>query len=183
MGQAQINVRTRACSRTSIARTKQAALTHNVRGKELTGYIWVRFIVKVNHISQIIILYFRLAEQISGYMTVDQYIVSTLSTRVQDYNRSEQKRVPLVSLPLVLRTVLQSVMAFCQSFSLMSANKYPLALSNKTASEMKNNLGISSDFVTTLMKFFNHFGMISWCVLIGRIGRHTCIYMHSHASL
>ena len=37
MGQAQINVRTRACSRTSIARTKQAALTHNVRGKELTG--------------------------------------------------------------------------------------------------------------------------------------------------
>ena len=35
MGQAQINVRTRACSRTSIARTKQAALTHNVRGKEI----------------------------------------------------------------------------------------------------------------------------------------------------
>ena len=35
MGQAQINVRTRACSRTSIARTKQAALTHNVRGKRL----------------------------------------------------------------------------------------------------------------------------------------------------
>ena len=37
MGQAQINVRIRACSRTSIARTKQAALTHNVRGKELRG--------------------------------------------------------------------------------------------------------------------------------------------------
>ena len=36
MGQAQINVRTRACSRTFIARTKQAALTHHVRGKELT---------------------------------------------------------------------------------------------------------------------------------------------------
>ena len=36
MGQAQINVRIRACSRTSIARTKQAALTHNVRGKEIT---------------------------------------------------------------------------------------------------------------------------------------------------
>ena len=35
MGQAQINVRIRACSRTSIARTKQAALTHNVRGKEI----------------------------------------------------------------------------------------------------------------------------------------------------
>ena len=34
MGQAQLNVRTRACSRTFIARTKQAALTH-VRGKEL----------------------------------------------------------------------------------------------------------------------------------------------------
>ena len=39
MGQAQINVRTRACSRTSIARTKQAALTHNVRGKELNTKI------------------------------------------------------------------------------------------------------------------------------------------------
>ena len=37
MGQAQINVRTRACSRTSIARTRQAALTHNVRGKELNA--------------------------------------------------------------------------------------------------------------------------------------------------
>ena len=37
MGQAQINVRTRACSRTSIARTRQAALTHNVRGKELNS--------------------------------------------------------------------------------------------------------------------------------------------------
>ena len=37
MGQAQINVRTRACSRTSIASTKQAALTHNVRGKELNS--------------------------------------------------------------------------------------------------------------------------------------------------
>ena len=35
MEQAQINVRTRACSRTFIARTKQAALTHNVRGKRL----------------------------------------------------------------------------------------------------------------------------------------------------
>ena len=35
MGQAQINVRTRACSGTFIARTKQVALTHNVRGKEL----------------------------------------------------------------------------------------------------------------------------------------------------
>ena len=35
MGQAQINVRTRACSGTFIVRTKQAALTHNVRGKEL----------------------------------------------------------------------------------------------------------------------------------------------------
>ena len=35
MGQAQINVRIRACSGTFIARTKQAALTHNVRGKEL----------------------------------------------------------------------------------------------------------------------------------------------------
>ena len=39
MGQAQINVRTRACSRTSIARTKQAALTHSVRGKRLISSI------------------------------------------------------------------------------------------------------------------------------------------------
>ena len=38
MRQAQINVRTRACSRTSIARTEQAALTHNVRGKELNNF-------------------------------------------------------------------------------------------------------------------------------------------------
>ena len=35
MGQAQINVRTRACSGIFIARTKQAALTHNIRGKRL----------------------------------------------------------------------------------------------------------------------------------------------------
>ena len=42
MGQAQINVRTRACSRTSIARTKQVALTHNVRGKELNCPIVIR---------------------------------------------------------------------------------------------------------------------------------------------
>ena len=41
MGQAQINVRTRACSRTSFARTKQAALTHNVRGKELNKYYYI----------------------------------------------------------------------------------------------------------------------------------------------
>ena len=41
MGQAQINVRTRACSRTSIARTKQTALTHSVRGKRLKKN-WLR---------------------------------------------------------------------------------------------------------------------------------------------
>ena len=35
MGQAQINVRTQACSGTFIAKTKQAALTHNVRGERL----------------------------------------------------------------------------------------------------------------------------------------------------
>ena len=38
MGQAQINVRTWACSGTFIARTKQAALTHNVRGKRLISW-------------------------------------------------------------------------------------------------------------------------------------------------
>ena len=49
MGQAQINVRTRACSRTSIARTRQAALTHNVRGKELTHWILDIFSATVSH--------------------------------------------------------------------------------------------------------------------------------------
>ena len=44
MGQAQINVRTRACSRTSIARTKQAALTHNVRRKELNNLFKFKYI-------------------------------------------------------------------------------------------------------------------------------------------
>ena len=39
MGQAQINVKTRACSWTFIARTKQVALTHNVRGKELSSNV------------------------------------------------------------------------------------------------------------------------------------------------
>ena len=46
MGQAQINVRTRACSRTSIARTKQAALTHNVRGKRLIRLLLMYFYMK-----------------------------------------------------------------------------------------------------------------------------------------
>ena len=50
MGQAQINVRTRACSRTSIARTKQAALTHNVRGKELTKKVVVAASTYQNHL-------------------------------------------------------------------------------------------------------------------------------------
>ena len=40
MGQAQINVRTWACSGTFIARTKQVALTHNVRGKELNSLLF-----------------------------------------------------------------------------------------------------------------------------------------------
>ena len=44
MGQAQINVRTRACSGTFIARTKQAALTHNVRGKRLIIHLETLFI-------------------------------------------------------------------------------------------------------------------------------------------
>ena len=51
MGQAQINVRTRACSRTSIARTKQAALTHNVRGKELSNNACIWFIMNIKHVS------------------------------------------------------------------------------------------------------------------------------------
>ena len=48
MGQAQINVRTRACSGTFIARTKQAALTHNVRGKELIIKV-IRNIISLLH--------------------------------------------------------------------------------------------------------------------------------------
>ena len=50
MGQAQINVRTRACSGTFIARTKQAALTHNVRGKELTLLACTQSVDKLFHI-------------------------------------------------------------------------------------------------------------------------------------
>ena len=45
MGQAQINVRARACSGTFIARTKQAALTHNVRGKELRTSVLNPFLI------------------------------------------------------------------------------------------------------------------------------------------
>ena len=48
MGQAQINVRTRACSRTSIARTKQAVLTHNVMGKELNFPLFLRISSQTN---------------------------------------------------------------------------------------------------------------------------------------
>ena len=51
MGQAQINVRTRACSRTSIARTRQAALTHNVRGKELNNQVICFWKVAVIHVE------------------------------------------------------------------------------------------------------------------------------------
>ena len=50
MRQAQINVRTRACSRTSIARTKQAALTHNVRGKELILFFIIIFFINLSNI-------------------------------------------------------------------------------------------------------------------------------------
>ena len=56
MRQAQINVRTRACSRTSIARTKQAALTHNVRGKELNACGYATVAVENNTAGQSIIL-------------------------------------------------------------------------------------------------------------------------------
>ena len=51
MGQAQINVRIRACSRTSIARTKQAALTHNVRGKELSKTKLSKWEKEINSIT------------------------------------------------------------------------------------------------------------------------------------
>ena len=53
MGQAQINVRTRACSGTFIARTKQAALTHNVRGKRLRNYHMPIFIFISQVVSEI----------------------------------------------------------------------------------------------------------------------------------
>ena len=52
MGQAQINVRTRACSGTFIARTKQAALTHNVRGKRLTDNQSLVLLIVVIHSAE-----------------------------------------------------------------------------------------------------------------------------------
>ena len=42
----KINVRTRACSGTFIARTKQAALTRNVRGKRLKDSLLLRDMTK-----------------------------------------------------------------------------------------------------------------------------------------
>ena len=41
LGHAQINVRTRACSMTFIVRSKQAALTHDISGKEIIMVIRV----------------------------------------------------------------------------------------------------------------------------------------------
>ena len=59
MGQAQINARTRACSRTSIARTKQAALTHSVRGKRLnsrekTGLVCYYSVIMMSPLSEVL---------------------------------------------------------------------------------------------------------------------------------
>ena len=56
MGQAQINVRTRACSGTFIARTKQAALTHNVRGKRLIKSHEKIFTTKTTHLIVAVLL-------------------------------------------------------------------------------------------------------------------------------
>ena len=53
MGQAQINVRTRACSRTSIARTRQAALTHNVRGKELREHRSLKPVFAISYLREL----------------------------------------------------------------------------------------------------------------------------------
>ena len=68
MGQAQINVRTRACSGTFIARTKQAALTHNVRGKRLNTD-W--FIITVPDPCVTMCVLSR-GHTLSGYCTFDR---------------------------------------------------------------------------------------------------------------
>ena len=57
MGQAQINVRTRACSGTFIARTKQAALTHNVRGKRLIRVHAMLLIIGLHMLLYLLYLY------------------------------------------------------------------------------------------------------------------------------
>ena len=46
MGHAQMNVRTRACSRTFIVRSTQAALTLNIRGKELNTITFWKYDVQ-----------------------------------------------------------------------------------------------------------------------------------------
>ena len=69
MGQAQINVRTRACSRTSIARTRQAALTHNVRGKELS--IMVACIISVGAVLIRLFMYLNVNGSIAKLLIPD----------------------------------------------------------------------------------------------------------------
>ena len=56
MGHAQINVRTRACSRTFIVRSKQAALTHNISGKEIIMVIRVFVARNVKMICSVIVV-------------------------------------------------------------------------------------------------------------------------------
>ena len=70
MRQAQINVRTRARSRTSIARTKQAALTHNVRGKELIKSMVETHLSKNIHIDCHISKLLISTTVLHGYLTV-----------------------------------------------------------------------------------------------------------------
>ena len=67
MGQAQINVRTRACSGTFIARTKQAALTHNVRGERLTRDLII---------SQTLILVHRVKYRTSAITLFTQSVIN-----------------------------------------------------------------------------------------------------------
>ena len=69
MGQAQINVRTRACRlRTSIARTKQAALTPNVRGKEL-----IQITIQYTDVQSCLTIYQRILPIGLGLIFVKDY--------------------------------------------------------------------------------------------------------------
>ena len=112
MGQAQINVRTRACSRTSIARTKQAALTHNVRGKELMMVkTWLqsnlpqgRLVSKVSIISVYVTLQALLAEQEMGSstttgQTLTEQILQVMETILQEASEQppDQYKVRILS--------------------------------------------------------------------------------------
>ena len=93
MGQAQINVRTRACSRTSIARTKQAALTHNVRGKELR---WMSGVTKLDRIRN---------ERIRGTTKVGEMSKKVQESRLKWYGHVLRREEEYVGKILMVMEV------------------------------------------------------------------------------